>query len=148
MALNPCVKQILCSLSDAALGALQGIINGQVALLQAQILIYQTQILQFDVLSLPVQAAQAAGQAVVDNVRSSAALVPLNIISQCVDLGDFNLNLQQSIDVVLSSTEDLLAEATRLLSYREELNAIVTELDGAITQFTDISGIIDQCLSS
>lgn len=145
--LNPCVKQILCSLSDSALRSVQALIDGQVAILEAQIAIYQAQILQYDILSLPIVASQQAAQAVVDKVKESAYLIPLNAISQCVDLGDFNLNLMQSIDVALSVTNDFLYEATRLLSYADELAYIVTELNNAIDQFTNISAVIDQCLA-
>jgi len=145
--LNPCVKQILCSLSDSALRSIQALIDGQVAILEAQIVVFQTQLLQYDILALPVQAVQQAANAVVEEVKQSAYLIPLNQISQCVDLGFFNLNLQQSIDVALSTTNDLLFELTRLLSYRDELNAIVNELNAAIDQFTNISTIIDACLS-
>lgn len=145
--LNPCVKQILCSLSDSALRSIQALIDGQVAILEAQIAVFQAQLLQYDILALPVVAVQQAANAVVQEVKESAYLIPLNLISQCVDLGFFNLNLQQSIDVALSTTNDLLFELTRLLSYRDELNAIVNELNAAIDQFTNISAIIDACLS-
>lgn len=145
--LNPCVKQILCSLSDSALRSVQGLIDGQIAIVEAQIATYQVQLLQYNILSLPVVAAQQAAQSIVDKVRESAFLIPLNAISQCVDLGDFNLNLQQSIDVALSVTNDFLYEATRLLSYSEELNFIINELNNSIDQFTNISAIIDQCLA-
>jgi hypothetical protein len=94
-----------------------------------------------------VVATQQALQSVVDEVKESAFLIPLNAISQCVDLGLFNLNLQQSIDVALGAANDFLYEATRLLSYSEELNFLVNELNNAIDQFTDISSIIDQCLA-
>jgi hypothetical protein len=145
--LNPCVKQILCSLSDSALRSVKALINGQILLLETQITIYQAQILQYDILSVPVVAAQQAAQAVVSQVKESAFLIPLNAISQCADLGSFNLNLQQSIDVALSSANDLLFEATRLLSYSDELNSIVDELNRSIDQFNSISTIIDQCLA-
>jgi hypothetical protein len=145
--LNPCVKQILCSLSDAALASIQALIDGQIALLQAQIIVFQTQLLQYDVLSIPIEIAKAAADAIIDEVKESAFLIPLQAISNCADLGDFNLNLQQSIDVATAALDDISYEATRLLSYKEELNAIVNELNNAISQFTDIRGIIDQCLA-
>jgi hypothetical protein len=146
--LNPCVKKILCGLSSAALNALQSVIDGQVALIQAQIVVYQTQLLQYDVLAIPVEVAQQVAQSYIDKVRNSAILLPLNLITECVDLGNFNLNLQQSIDVALATADDLAYEATRLLSYRDDLNAIVQELNAALTQFTDIKTIIGECLGA
>jgi hypothetical protein len=128
------------------LRSLQALINGQITILQAQIVVYQTQLLQYDVLALPVEAAQTAAQAIVNRVKNAAHLIPLDLISGCPDLGKFNLSLQQSIDVATAVADDFLFEATRLLSYRDDLNALITELNAAITQFTDINNIIDQCL--
>ncbi len=149
MALDPCVKTILCTLSDSVLNTLKSLIDGQVALLQAQIVQFQTQVLQYDVIAIPVQAASTVAVSIINEVRSSAALVPLQVISaaQCVDLGDFNLDLQQSIDQTLSVAEDFVFEAVRLLSFRDELNAIIAEFNAIITQFTDIQSIIDECLA-
>ena len=146
--LNQCVRQILCGLSDGALRSLQALIDGQVAVIQAQIVTYQTQVLQYDVLAIPVEATRAAAQLVVDNVRKSAYILPTSLISECADLGKFNLNLQQSIDATVAIADDYLFEATKLLSYRDDLNAIVNELNEIINQFTDIRNIIDQCLTS
>ena len=145
--LDPCVKRIICSLSDVALRSIQALIDGQVAILQAQIVVYQAQILQYDILAIPVEAAAAVAQLVVDKVREAAYLIPLNLITECVDLGDFNLNLNQSIDVAVSTAEDAIFEATRLLSFRDELNAIVNELNNIIDQFTDIRSVIDECIA-
>jgi len=145
--LDPCVREILCGLSHAVLRTMQGIIDGQVAILQAQIVLIQTQILQYDVLAIPVEITRAAAQAVIDTVRQSVVLIPLNLISNCVDLGDFNLNLSQSLDLATSVVDDISFEATRLLSYRDELNSLISELNGAIDQFTDIRSVMDQCLA-
>lgn len=146
--LNPCVRRILCGLGESVLNALQALIDGQIAMIQAQIVVYQTQLLQYDVLAIPVEATRAGVQALVDKVRGSAFLIPLNLMSDCVDLGGFNLNLQQSIDVAVAVADDLLYEAARLLSYRDDLNAIVGELNGLITQFTDIKEVISGCLAN
>lgn len=145
--LDPCVKQILCSLSDAALRSIQILIDGQVALIQAQIVVFQTQILQYDVLGIPIQVAQQAAQAIVDDVKESISFLPLNAVAGCIDLGDFNLNLTQSIDVATSVANDFLNEATRLLSYGDELRGLVNDLNETIDQFTDISSVIDECLA-
>ena len=145
--LNPCVKEILCGLSDAVLRSMQTIIDGQVAILQASLVQIQAQILQYDVLAIPVEATRDAAQVVIDSVRQSVTLVPLNLISNCSELGDFNLNLSQSLDLATSVFDDVAFEATRLLSFRDELNSLVSEINGSIEQFTDIRAIMDQCLA-
>lgn len=145
--LEVCVKQILCGLSSSVLRSLQTIIDGQIAFLQTQITTFQTQLLQYDVLSIPLQAANTVTQTIVDETKRYANLIPLNVISECVDLGDFNLNLNQSLDLFSNYSNELTYEATRLLSYREELNEIIDKLNVTINQFTDIRSIIDQCLT-
>lgn len=145
--LDPCVKSILCGLGDSALRSIQGLIDAQVALLQAQIAIYQTQLLQFDILALPIEAARAGAQAIIDEALEAATIIPLNLITECVDLGDFNISINEALNLALTGLNDLAFEATRLLSYRDELNAIVSELNATIDQFTDIRSIIDECFA-
>lgn len=145
--LNDCVKEILCTLSDSVLRSLQTLIDGQVAILQSQIGVFQAQILQYDILTIPVQAAQQAAQSIVNEVRGSAFLIPLNAISNCADLGDFNQNLQQSIDTATAAASDTLGELNRLVSFREELNALINELNVTIDQFTSVNTVINQCLA-
>ena len=149
MALNPCVKAILCSLSSGLLIGLQSLIDGQIALIQIQITQYQTQLLQYDVLSIPIEASAALSQAFIDSVRSGAAVIPLSTIANagCSDLGDFNVNLNQVLDVITSASDDVVFEATRLLSYKEELNDIITALNNTTDQFTEINLLIDACLA-
>jgi hypothetical protein len=96
-------------------------------------------------LVIPVEATQAAANALIQQVRNSATLIPLNLITQCVDLGYFNLNLQQSIDVTLSAVNDTLYEITRLVSYKAELQAIVDALNASIDQFNAILNVIGSC---
>jgi hypothetical protein len=145
--LHPCVKAILCGLSDSALRTIQALIDGQVALIRAQITIYQAQLLQYDILSIPIQATKVAAQAIIDKAKSSSYLIPLNVVTGCVDLGDFKVNIMDTLNIATATLDDVVFEATRLLSYRDELNAIVNELNAAITQFTDIRAIIDECLA-
>jgi len=143
--LPPCVATILCGLSSAALNALQTIINGQIALLQAQIAIYQAQILQYDILAIPVEATRAAAQTILDKVKQSSTLIPINIIASCVPIGDFKVNLMESLNAATSAIDDVAFEAIRLLSFRDDLNAIVAQMNIMIVQFTDIRDVIKAC---
>jgi len=143
--LNQCAQQILCGLSTAALQVIQTLINGQVAVLQSQITFYQTQLLQYDILAIPARAAQTTLQSVVNNVRNSVAVLPAQLVVDCVDLGQFNLNLQESIDVVLGVSEDNLFEIQRLLSFQDELQSQIDQLNSIITQYTQIQDVITIC---
>lgn len=146
MALDQCVKEIICTLSNAALNSLNSLIDGQKSLLQAQITAYQTQLLQYNIIAPAVQASKDAAQLVVDKARSITNLIPLNLISECVDLGDFYVNISGMTDLTIGYADDLAFEAVRLLSYEDELNAIINEFNETIDQLTEIQLIIDECL--
>ncbi len=144
--LQDCVKEILCGLSSAVLKQLKILIDGQIAILETAITALQAQILQYDILSKPIEAANIIFQAGITKVKKASTLIPLDLITDCVDLGDYNLNVQQTIDLASSTTNELTSELSRLLSFKEELNALVTDLTKAVKQFTDITDIIDRCL--
>ena len=147
MALADCVKDILCGLSSAVLRELQVIIDGQVAILQTQVTAVQAQLLQYDILSIPIQSANQVAQAAIGSVKKVTNLVPLNAISECVDLGDMNLDLNKSIDLASAAADEAAFELSRLVSYREELNALVTELNNTIDHLTEVRDLINLCLA-
>ncbi len=144
---DDCVKKILCGLSSAVLKEIQILIDGQLAILESAITALQAQILQYDILSIPIKAANTVFQAGITKIKKASTLIPLNWSIDCVDLGDYNLNVQQTVDLAATTADELISELSRLLSYKEELNALFTDLTKALDQFTDISDIIDQCLA-
>jgi hypothetical protein len=147
MAFEACVQQILCSLSESALNDTQNLIDGQITLLQTQIAAYQTQLLQYDLIAPLIIASRNAAQTIVDQGKDVARFIPLRLIEDCADLGNLTEDIQASIGNALYTADDLAFEATRLLSYREELNAIVNELNAAIEELTDFRVLIDECLA-
>ncbi len=147
MALEACVKQILCTLSDSALRKLQSIIDSQKALIQVQITAIQTQLIQYDIASKPVVMIKQAADLAIKEIQQTAGIIPLSMISGCGDLGDFNLNLKENMNTALQVYEDTAYELTRLLSYKEELNALVNDLNAMLDQYTEIRDIMDDCLA-
>ena len=90
MALDNCLKQILCGLSrpvlltfDAILLAAQSELGAAAAALDAAI----------DVLAIPSAAANAAltlAETAVGSVDSALSMLPLDLIEGCAGLGDLN----------------------------------------------------------
>ena len=145
MALENCVKLILCGLSQAALGALQGIIQTQVAALQGQKAILTSQLLVLDVAKLPVEAGFAAATAIIDEVRSVGNLVPINIIAGCGDLGDMMTSINDTIDLSLAEAETIKNDAVSLLSFAEELAALNNEIDDTLALYQYSRDILSTC---
>ena len=146
--LNPCVKSILCALSTPVLNAIQGIISAQKAVLQTQIAAIQLQLLQYDLAALPIEAANAAAQTMLSQVKQVSTLVPLNMVAECLDLGTFNQNLVSSLDFVSAYASQMSFEAIEFLTYRDELNGIIAKMNNTIDQFDLVNDVIDQCKAS
>lgn len=144
--LNPCVKEILCSFSDFILSSIKVLIAGQIAVLEAQIITYRNQILQYNIILSSIQVQYTLAQKVADGVMETASLIPLNQIATCADLGDFNINLQESILNTLSVSSNLDKEVSMVSGYINTLNQFVSDAEATIEQFTAIDSIINQCL--
>jgi hypothetical protein len=145
VALNPCVKQIVCSLSAAVLGALDSAIQLQIANLTVQKNVIEAQILKYDVLGIPIQFANEAAQYALNQLRGFAALIPTNLVAGCADMGNININVQRSIDTVSGGLADITQDATRLLSVREELAFLDQQYSEAISQFNQFRAVIAEC---
>lgn len=145
MALDPCVRQILCALGQASLAAITPILDTQIAALTAQKAAIVAQLVALDVASLPVQAANSLAQGVLTQARSIANLVPLQFVSGCVDLGDLNVGVNTALDSISAEATTVAEDLTRLLSFSEELNALSEEIDELITLFEDIKQEIETC---
>lgn len=143
--LNPCVKTILCALSTATINALASFIDAQIAVLNAQVTALEAAILQYDVLTLPVEAANALAQAALAEIKSLATLLPLEQLAVCLDLGRFNEHLTVNIDFISASLEDMTRDITRLLSVKEELSFLKAQYVAIIDQYVAIREVLAEC---
>lgn len=146
MALAPCVHSILCSLTTGVLTTLDGVVATQIATLSLAIAAAQAKILKYDVLLIPVQAANAVAQSTLATLRSAGSLVPSRLINDCADFGDITLNMQEAIDQASAQLNNLTQDLTRLLSIREELNALVEEYTQIIDELNEFRAVIQECL--
>jgi len=145
MALNPCVKQILCALGNATLSSLNGLIQAQLLILDAKIIELDAELAVLDVLTFPLTALGAAAAEAVNAATASLSLVPLNLIAGCADLGDLNVNLTQILDNANADLQDYIVDINRKLSLKEELVALKDLLASIRQQFLDIQLTIAEC---
>jgi len=145
MAFSRCVHTILCTLSTAALAALDKVVDAQMIQLQLAVTVAQAKILKYDILLIPVQAANTIAQAALDQLKSAANLVPSDLINGCVDFGNITLEMQRAVDQIAGPLNDITQDLTRLLSFREELNALVEEYNKIITKLNEFRVAIAEC---
>lgn len=145
MAVEACVKAILCPLGNSVLSALNGIITSQVALLEAQVVTITAQIVVLEVQLVPVTAAQALANNAVAAVRSAGNLVPVAVMAGCFDLGDMQVKLDESLDASLAAVNRVLEEANRALSFKAELEQLRDEINATIAKLGEIQLAIAEC---
>lgn len=143
--LNPCVKEILCALSGAVLNALNTLITAQKTALVVQVTAFQAQLLTLDVATAPAEIARGLALDALNTARSAATLVPIGLITACVDLGDFNVDLVAAVDGLTADLNDTIDDLNRLLSFKEELQFLVNEFLRIIDQFSAIQLAIQEC---
>jgi hypothetical protein len=142
---HPCVREILCTLSQAVLGALDGIITSGIGFLTAQQAAITAQLLALDVAALPVQFVFNEATKLIEEVRSYANLVPLNLLGACADLGDLATSLNDTLDLGLAEAETIKNDIVSLLSFKEELNLLNQEITDTLAYYEDIKDIIATC---
>lgn len=145
MALDPCVKAILCPLGGAVLGALNGIISAQVAFLQAQVAVISAQLIALEVQLIPIELVRGLANTAIDAVRSAGNLVPLSLMSNCLGLGEMMVGLNNSLDAATAGANRILNEANRSLSFKAELQASVDEINATIDKLNELKVAISEC---
>lgn len=143
--LYPCVRDILCALSAGTLNALRGVIASYRALLNAQILTFQAQLIQRDIAVLPARIALEAALAALAVVQSGSQLVPLDLIAGCLPLGDFNVQIDGVLRGAEEAIKDLRDNLNRLLSFREELAAAIEVAQQVLDQLDELDLAIQEC---
>jgi hypothetical protein len=145
MALDPCVRIILCGLSNAVLQSLRALITPQLAVIQTQITTLTAQALKYDILAKATQALANVVIGKIQEIKAGASLIPLALIAGCTPLGDLNLGIQQSIDQLTASFEAFVQDATRMLSFVDELNLAIASLTEIQNLFQEILQTISTC---
>jgi hypothetical protein len=147
MALDACVKSVLCTLSTPILSALRGTVQAQIAQVQSVLGILQARSLTLGIQLIPIELARDAANAVLQESQSIANLLPLSLIAGCGDLGRVRQNLNAAVEQATSGVNDLADDATRALSLKDETDAQIAELNAQLAEFNELVGTIDDCIA-
>lgn len=142
----PCVKQVICALEAPLLTALDNVLILLIAETAAQLASVTAALAALDITVLPVNVALNATQAVLDQFRTTFALLPVGAVSGCARLGEL---MDAVNDVSNQATADIRAfrtDATRLLSTQDELLDAQARLTQLSTDFQGLRDVIGECL--
>jgi len=143
--LSPCVRQILCALSQPLRNALTAQLTLARSELQAQLVILQAKVAQYEVLAVGARIVAAVAQAALAQVQAAANLLPLSLISNCTDLGDVNVSVRQNIDRVSQDLVVATQKLTRVLSVSDELADAINVINEQISLLNAVLDAAGAC---
>ena len=145
MALNPCVREILCGLSGAVRTTLATIIEGYIAQLNAYRATLEAQLIYLDILTLPLQPLNALAQEALNQSKAGLNIVPLDLIGRCAGIGDLNNAISLNIDLAAASLNNITTDLNRLLSQSDEVRAVIAQVDTVISYYGEVLNEMDFC---
>lgn len=145
MALDDCVRRILCGLSSGAQQALALSLDAIVVQNNIAIAALQAQAAALQIKILPVQAARDAAQSVIQAAQETSRMLPLALIADCTDLGQLNLSVLRAVDRELAALLQIVDDLTRLLSIQNELAALIDQLNVLNDLIAQVKGVLAEC---
>lgn len=146
MALDPCVKDILCSLGAPALGAVNALIVSTESNLNALKSQLQVRGVTLGLQNAAINTLNSAAQSTIEGAASVTNLLPLASIQGCAPLGDFQGILSGSVEEASAAVDDLATDAIRAASIDDEVKARIAEIDIQIGFLNDVKSVIQECL--
>lgn len=147
MALDPCVKNVICTLSLPVLVGIRAVVVSSVAEMQSALNLLQAQSLTLGLETLPIALARNAATAVLQETQSIVNLLPLNLIEGCADLGTLQQDLSNGVSKATSAVDGWARDATRTLSLKAEVDLELDELAAAIGRQTEFLAALDECIT-
>jgi hypothetical protein len=144
-ALAPCLQQILCGLSQTALNALVGLIQTYLTQLRAQVLIYQAKLRYLDYATAPVALTRKVLSTALLEAQGIIGLLPLELAAQCSPALEFTKSVQSNFAAINANVIAILDDANRLISLRDEVEAIIQELQQTIDLYVALLQQVDIC---
>ena len=149
--LEPCVALALEVIALPQLRAWCDALMAQKAIVDAEILRRQAQLLKYDFLAAGVDVAAAAAKAFLDQVEEGLNAYPNianfgNVVSECLRLGIVITSPQETFATIREVTEALLRRARELASFSEELGEIVNQLQELSQLLSNMCDCIDEII--
>lgn len=145
MTLTNCVKQVLCGLSAAVQNALVALIKGYIAQLDLYKAQLEAKLVYLAMLSTPPQVLNSLAQTALSEIKAGANIVPLDLVGRCFQVGELNEAIQENLNIVLADANTIANDLSRLLSFRDEVEEAIADVQAVIDLYTEIVATIDAC---
>lgn len=145
--LNPCVKQIICTLSFPVLVALKAVIVGVQTQLQAFLAVLEARSLTLGIQLLPTELARDAANAVLQEAESVANLIPVGLIDGCVDLGGVQQDISSAMRQATAGVNDFADAAAQALSLQAATADEIASIRAKLDRLSAFNDVIDECIN-
>lgn len=148
MALANCVQHVLCGLSAGVRSALVVLIKGYINQLQVYETLITARRAYLNILTAPIAIAKNVVDGVITQAKAGANIIPLDLIGDCFEVGQLNESIQANLNLVLVDANILATDLERLLSFGDELDAILVDVNSTIQFYESIIAAIDVCAAA
>lgn len=145
LTIDNCAIQLLCGLSAATRNALVQLINGYIIALEAEESLIRVQLLKAQIALAPINLAAQIAEEALQKAKAAANIVPLNLIGQCVSIGNLNLAIQQNLDIILQDIVVITNDLNRLLSIQDAFQAEINQINSTIQYYQNIIATLNAC---
>lgn len=145
MALDQCVQDILCSLSAGVRNAFVSILRTYITQIDVSIAAYEAKLVYLNILAVPPQALNEIAQTALNQVRNVTRLVPFSVIQECTDYNQITGAVQTTLDDLSSNAQILTNDLQRILSLRDEVEAVIIDLRRVRDLYVEVLSVTDAC---
>jgi len=140
-----CLINTLLNLASAALQALKALLQQELAILEILIAELMMQLLQYDVLAQAEKAFADKLRTELDRITNLLNGLPLGLLDKaCLEWANLNGGINGLIqNEIRPPIEAILYDLNRILSFREELNDLVSEYQALKQLLLDVIDLLD-----
>lgn len=144
--LDPCVRNVLCTLSVPVLRSIDGIVTGILAQASATLAQLEARSLTLGVQEAAINSAAGLATSALDSTLAIANFLPLDLVEGCADLGDLQQQIAEASRRSTAAVNDLRDDAIRATSLKGELDADIAALRLDIDRFNLFQDTIQSCI--
>lgn len=143
--LNPCVKELLCGLNKAAQTAIRSAIGIIILQIETQITALNAYLIYLNILTAPLNLVNKSIKQVAQELRSLANIIPLPFLASCLDLTEVVTRFNVAFESDLAYIDRIVAETNRYLSLKDEVEAVIADLQAGLDVLKQIDLVIGAC---
>jgi hypothetical protein len=143
-----CATTAFNALPDSSLNAIKASLTTTINVANAQIVMFNTRILNLDIILAPLFIKRDAINSILETYQNQVSILSTNITYGCPALGTANEYAQSILNSVMTQAKRILAEINRTQAIKLRYQQYVDKLQTSITFLQRIQASIDNVLAT